>query len=301
MKETNRLENYIEKQNQSFDSHQRVKKWSLLILVIILLGVISFLGYRYYDHEKVSSFINNFNTDSPSSVQQDSINHSTNKNKNLESDLDTENDVIIESSSHPSPSLYIKGDFVVGKPLRFMLKYQDDITEHFIDFGDGKNVNIKRMIHHTYKRDGDFEISFQPHGSNKIIKETIHIKRKEIQANSQFATLLSAKELKQKNKAKVNLKVHQRAKFPGGTTALIAYLQTHLKNLSGFNGRILLSFNVKKNGDLSQLKIIEGIHNQLDKDILSVFDKMPKWIPAIKNGKKIQTEYRIPLYFEKET
>lgn len=70
-------------------------------------------------------------------------------------------------------------------------------------------------------------------------------------------------------------------------TAIDAYLQ----------GKVYVEFIVTKDGDITSAKVINGIREDLDKAALEVILKMPRWIPAEKNGIKVSTKLGLPIHF----
>ena len=91
--------------------------------------------------------------------------------------------------------------------------------------------------------------------------------------------------------------------FPGGNKELMDYIhkgivypESCLKNKK--QGRVLVSFVVEKNGSLSDLKILRSVNSEFDKEAVRLVKSMPKWTPAIKNGKYVRCKYVIPVTFK---
>ena len=63
----------------------------------------------------------------------------------------------------------------------------------------------------------------------------------------------------------------------------------------GVSGRIYIEFVVEKEGSISQVKVLRGIENNLDKEVLEIIKKMPKWIPGTKDGKAVRTHFLLPI------
>ncbi len=64
---------------------------------------------------------------------------------------------------------------------------------------------------------------------------------------------------------------------------------------------LIVGFNIDNEGTVEDIKIVDSISKDVDKQVLAAFDGMPKWTPAIKNGEKVDSEYRLPFYFQKES
>lgn len=78
------------------------------------------------------------------------------------------------------------------------------------------------------------------------------------------------------------------AQFPGGTPALIDFLNKnlHCPEQLKVNERktVLASFDVNVDGSLSNIKITQSAGAIYDKEVIRVLQKMPKWKPKLKNG-----------------
>lgn len=59
-----------------------------------------------------------------------------------------------------------------------------------------------------------------------------------------------------------------------------------------------VSFIVDRTGNLKDLKIVKGVDPQLNAEALRVVGKMPKWIPAVKKGKAVNSRMTIPIRIE---
>lgn len=68
---------------------------------------------------------------------------------------------------------------------------------------------------------------------------------------------------------------------------------------SDFYAKITINCIVEKNGMLSNFKVDHPIHPLLDKESLNMIKQMPKWKPAIKNGKVVRSRIKIPVTWER--
>jgi TonB family protein len=73
----------------------------------------------------------------------------------------------------------------------------------------------------------------------------------------------------------------------------LIYTEAALK--AGVSGKINLSFVVKNDGSIGEIKVERGVGFGLDKEVLIVIGLMPNRIPAIKDGKKIDSIYKLPI------
>ncbi|WP_411274378.1 energy transducer TonB [Daejeonella sp.] len=90
--------------------------------------------------------------------------------------------------------------------------------------------------------------------------------------------------------------------FPGGQEAFIKFLRRNLKYPgmaveSGIQGKVILSFVIERNGELSHIKVIRGIGSGCDEEAIRVLTKSPQWKPGIQNDQKVRVAYTLPINF----
>lgn len=91
--------------------------------------------------------------------------------------------------------------------------------------------------------------------------------------------------------------------FPGGYEALIVFLNTHLNypkeaREKGFQGRLVISFIVEENGEISSATIVHGIGGGCDEEAIRVIESMPDWEPALKDNKPVRVLFNMPITFK---
>ena len=92
--------------------------------------------------------------------------------------------------------------------------------------------------------------------------------------------------------------------FPGKEEALIQYLSENLKYPKavaeqGIEGMVMLQFTIKKDGSIDDIKVLRGVHPDLDAEAIRVVKEMPKWEPGTKDGEAIDVKYALPIKFKK--
>lgn len=97
--------------------------------------------------------------------------------------------------------------------------------------------------------------------------------------------------------------VEQRPEFPGGREALMQYLMQSLQypetaRQIKVEAIALVSFTVDKNGDIRNARSLKNIGYGIDKEALRVVNEMPKWNPAVQNGKPVEMEYTLEVNFK---
>ena len=63
------------------------------------------------------------------------------------------------------------------------------------------------------------------------------------------------------------------------------------------SGKIMTSFVVDSNGQITNLKLLQGIGEGCDEEALKVITEMPKWTPGMQNGRKVNVHYLLPISF----
>ncbi|HVV53921.1 MAG TPA: TonB family protein [Mucilaginibacter sp.] len=90
--------------------------------------------------------------------------------------------------------------------------------------------------------------------------------------------------------------------FKGGEKALWEFLQTNLHypalaRENNVQGKVWLSFVIKKNGDISKIKILNGIGSGCDDEALRFMRLSPPWTPGIRYGVPVSDTYVMPISF----
>ena len=89
--------------------------------------------------------------------------------------------------------------------------------------------------------------------------------------------------------------------FPGGFDKMVSFIEKNendsIKKLN-ITGRIFIEMTVDTIGSIIKIKMAHGINPDFDKEVLRIFSIMPKWIPAEKEGKKIEKAFIFPIRFE---
>lgn len=90
--------------------------------------------------------------------------------------------------------------------------------------------------------------------------------------------------------------------FPGGQTALVQYIASHLKyppvaQENGVQGRVFVSFVVGEDGYVEDVQVIKGVDPSLDKEAVRVVKSLPRWTPGNQQGKPVRVRYSVPVIF----
>lgn len=97
--------------------------------------------------------------------------------------------------------------------------------------------------------------------------------------------------------------VEQIATYPGGTDAMMRYIREHitypmLAKEQGIEGTVQARFVVNKDGKITQIKVAKSSgSNLLDEEAIRVLKTMPKWTPAVINGRSVNSYFTVPVTF----
>ncbi|WP_316839167.1 energy transducer TonB [Pedobacter gandavensis] len=88
--------------------------------------------------------------------------------------------------------------------------------------------------------------------------------------------------------------------FPGGNSAMKAFIQKKLKwpNEYGNSGNVIVSVVITKKGRIMNSRVKRTLCTFCDLEAMRVLKKMPRWLPGKLNGKRVNTEVQIPIRFE---
>jgi len=90
--------------------------------------------------------------------------------------------------------------------------------------------------------------------------------------------------------------------FPGGDNKRFEYLVNSVvypkgAREAGIQGIVYVTFVVEKDGSISDVKLLRGVHPLLDEETLRVMRGMPRWIPGRLDGRPVKVQFNMPLKF----
>lgn len=103
---------------------------------------------------------------------------------------------------------------------------------------------------------------------------------------------------------KVYEKVEIEAAFPGGVDAWRLYLQQNLKaNVPVKKGapagtyQVIVRFIVSTDGQITDVEAETDYGYGMEKEVIRIIKKGPKWLPAMQNGRNVNAYRRQPITF----
>ncbi len=298
----NRLESYIDQIEKQEKEKSRKKLRTLSGLLLALVVAACCWGYFQLPEEnfltRSIAKMKEVKEESPAVVPTEKTDIQP-EETTVELDLPEIEEKETEKSALPLPGLKIQGDFVVGQPIEFVVTGNSNKQKCELDFGDGQSMALSNYTKHIYSTPGEFLVKFTA-GDEKSNIVKIKIDKRIQPADDDFKDEIVKIENNKKLKVTENGNVDVPADFPGGAKALTAFLQTRTGSFKDIEGRIVIGFDVNANGKTQNLKILDGIDQETDKAIINALSDMPNWLPAKKNGQKIDSKYRLPLYFKRK-
>ena len=91
------------------------------------------------------------------------------------------------------------------------------------------------------------------------------------------------------------------AEFPGGQKKWMEFLNRHLRTPgeleAGQKKSVLVRFSVGEDGSVTQFEIVQSGGILFDNEVIRVLKKMPRWKPAVQNGRNVSVLFTQPVTF----
>lgn len=96
--------------------------------------------------------------------------------------------------------------------------------------------------------------------------------------------------------------IQRMPQFPGGEEALGLFLQKNIQlnlrpDIRRVRGVVVVSFVVRRDGRVDDIKIARSLTPELDQICLKVIKAMPLWNPAVSGGHPIEIYHNLPITF----
>ena len=91
--------------------------------------------------------------------------------------------------------------------------------------------------------------------------------------------------------------------YPGGVEEMMKFISREVKYPAidrevENQGRVYVEFVVEKDGSLTNIKILRGVSETIDREAIRVVQLMPNWAPGEVGGKIVRCKSRLPIKFE---
>lgn len=102
---------------------------------------------------------------------------------------------------------------------------------------------------------------------------------------------------------KDNLGVYIEPKFPGGYDSLFAFVYQQIQVPEKLikkekNEAELIRLTIDTTGHVSRVEPLHSLSSRCDTISTHILDHSPQWIPAFRNGKKVESEFVIEVFFD---
>lgn len=92
------------------------------------------------------------------------------------------------------------------------------------------------------------------------------------------------------------------AEYVGGNNEMTKKIQTEIQypeidRALGNQGKVYVSFVVEKDGSVTNVKVIRGVSETLDREAERIVKTFPKWIPGKDKWGPVRTRVRLPITF----
>ena len=106
--------------------------------------------------------------------------------------------------------------------------------------------------------------------------------------------------------------VEEMPEYPEGVEKLVKYIRTSTDNYwkkrypkgkpvypceQGISGRIIVSFVINENGQVTDPKVLRHVDKDLDKEAIRIIKSMPRWTPGEHKGKNVKVRLTLPVQF----
>jgi protein TonB len=118
-----------------------------------------------------------------------------------------------------------------------------------------------------------------------------------------FNFTLTAQEAIKDTTVTSDVKNEKMAEFPGGNTELMKFVNKNKqyeneKDKKKTVGSVWVSFVIETDGTISDnIEIIRSLSDFYDKEAIRIIKSMPKWSPAMQNGRPVRIKYNLVVKF----
>jgi protein TonB len=67
---------------------------------------------------------------------------------------------------------------------------------------------------------------------------------------------------------------------------------------AGIQGRVFVQFAINSKGKMCDVKVVRGVHPELDKEAIRVVQTSPDWFPAKQGGRVVKQQFVLPIMFK---
>ena len=149
----------------------------------------------------------------------------------------------------------------------------------FFDYLDNEGLNILKEIKPSY--------------SSTVMTRISELSATKVSKNKQYEIICDAG---------VEDLVDIKPSFYGGERALMKWISENIDypivaQEYGIQGKVFVNFIVRRDGSITNVKVIKGVHISLDKEAERLVKEMPRWKPGEKGGQIVSSRFTLPVTF----
>lgn len=86
---------------------------------------------------------------------------------------------------------------------------------------------------------------------------------------------------------------------------LVEYLSANIKyprysREAGIEGQAIVQFVINKDGQVTDIKVLNGVSRDIKQEVIRLVSEMPKWKPGMQDGNPVKVLFTLPLRFNLE-
>jgi TonB family protein len=90
------------------------------------------------------------------------------------------------------------------------------------------------------------------------------------------------------------------AHFPGGDNEMNKFIIANFHVPDSVRAAyptasVMLKVSINTTGKLTGISVLQGVNHAIDNELVRVFSIMPKWVPGVREGKKISETFALPV------
>jgi len=90
--------------------------------------------------------------------------------------------------------------------------------------------------------------------------------------------------------------------YKGGMERLYNRLQhiryVFLDRMKNIEGKVWVSLVIEKDGSVNDVKMLRGLTEEQDKEVIRVVKNLQRWKPGMQDGKPVRVQYTLPIDFK---
>lgn len=260
-------------------------------------GSVNFNVFEYYP-DGAAKTIGKSSTIDPLTFEEQCVRYFKNGNKKTVSSYKKGALVNSEYAYFPNGKLYLTKEFPDNGNIYLVTDCRDSTGTELVVNGNGHYIGyddaFKKITEEGEIKNGKRE------GTWKGRDDGVHLRFEENYANGILITGMAIPDSgKTVNYSKSRTVLPQ---FRGGVEGFSRYLSNHIHypdiaRQYNIQGRVVLSFVVEKDGQLTDIKITRPVAKVLDEEAVRVLTLSPKWIAGTMYGLPVRVQYSVPISF----